>query len=511
MRDPFVIAEPEETSVESQGEARSFLRRVARSGMWTTLAFVVAAGGAFVVSIVVGRSTGPRGLGHYSYYTWLIRMLATVLAFGMPAVLSRFVSEFLGGSLPGRARGVWRLAIGTSLAVAPIGFGSMVAWAWWKGEPIMLALFLGAGTALTLVTMGLEGFLGGLREFRLLARVAAWGGLIQVAGALAGVWLGAGSGEFLALFVAGTAVTAGLLYAPVRRAKRRWPPAFLERDQTARVLKFAGMLSLVAVIDAVVWGRPEVFFLERYRSAEEVGFYGVGLKFAGLVVTLPAVASRALLPEFSWMHGGGRSEEFRTAFPALCRFIAFVAAGLALIGAAMSDVLVGVVYGPGFGPAALSTAVLVGGSVFGGVAGPVAAALFAGSREKFFVQAGVVLVAMNLVLDVVLIPRWGLHGAAIATIASQAIGISIGFFLSIRRAGLPYPLRDALKLVGCAAVAGAAGRALALLFSGAAALAAGAAAAGFLYLMLSDRSGVLRLSQLKDLLRKAPVLPSEAG
>lgn len=489
---------------ESSAADLTFVRRVARSGMWNTLGFLGASASAFAVSIVVARTTDASGLGRFTYYTWLMRLVGILAAFGLPAALARFIPEAIGAEDPQRARGTWRLGSRLATILGLIAFAVMFILARSRGESVSLALAVGVGSASTLAVKLLEGFLQGALKFKQIARMAAIIGSIQISVIVAGAALGADATGLLILFALTPTLFAVLLYLPIRSPLKSWPPGSLDRAHRRKILSFAATLGLVAFIDEVVWGRPEIFFLEHFRSAAEVGFYSVGLKFASLVVVLPAVISKSLLPEFSWMHGAKRTQEFEETFPVLCVTIAYVAVGLAILGAAMADLLVTVVFSPEFSPAIIGTQVLLAGSVFGGLAGPVAAALFAGSKEKFFVQFGLLLVTINLVLDFALIPRYGLLGASIATIASQTIGAGIGYFLTVKRANLPYPTVAVIRLILMAVIAGAAGRAVATLLEGVLALVTGGAVAAALYVFLADRSNLVTVSQLRGISRRSP-------
>lgn len=487
--------EPEATS--------SFLRRVARSGVWNAIGFIASSAGAFIISIAVARTTGPQGFGRFSYLTWLMRIFGTLLAFGIPAALARFIPEALGSGDTARARRIWKLVGATSFLLALVAAAAMAATASSKGATRLVIIAVGVGCGATLLVKVMEGFLQGARRFRQIAIIITIVSAIQSAAIVIAAYMGANPDEMIAIFGASFALSAGVMFFAVQRQTMRWTGEASPAPMRP-VIKFALLLGFVTLIDEVVYGRPEIFFLDRFGTDADIGFYNAGLKFASLVIVLPAVVSKSLLPEFSFMRGEGSNDRFEEVFPVLCRLVAFLAVGLAVIGAAFSDLLILAFYGPDFDRAVPTTAVLLAGSMFGGVAGPVAAALFAGSRESMFVKAGLVLVVLNIGLDALLIPVYGLHGAAAATVASQAIGIGIGFFLAMVKAKLPYPMADALKLLGFALIASAVGRLLILPLGGSLiTLVLGAAIASAGYLALSSRNGIVTVGQLRDLARRS--------
>ena len=64
--------------------------------------------------------------------------------------------------------------------------------------------------------------------------------------------------------------------------------------------------------------------------------------------------------------------------------------------------------------------------------------------HKRLTQLGVITVigaVANLILNAVLIPRFGVRGAAIATILGMAVPVGLGYLESRQRRALPYPMR----------------------------------------------------------------------
>jgi O-antigen/teichoic acid export membrane protein len=66
-------------------------------------------------------------------------------------------------------------------------------------------------------------------------------------------------------------------------------------------------------------------------------------------------------------------------------------------------------------------------------------------RTWTMLQASVPAALLNLVLNVILLPRFGLIGAVWASVAAYAVGLLIGVYLSIRYFPLPFPAWAAVK------------------------------------------------------------------
>lgn len=80
----------------------------------------------------------------------------------------------------------------------------------------------------------------------------------------------------------------------------------------------------------------------------------------------------------------------------------------------------------------------------------ISSALVAGHAQKFLASLNTVNLVLNLALNVILIPRYGALGAAIALICTEASGLVACLIALTRRLGTFVPLRQTLTLGACA-------------------------------------------------------------
>ena len=76
----------------SRPHANSPLRNILFSGA----RLVVSAGATICVSAIMARTLGPQNLGVYSYAMWIVGTLGILANIGLPAALTKYVSEFMG-------------------------------------------------------------------------------------------------------------------------------------------------------------------------------------------------------------------------------------------------------------------------------------------------------------------------------------------------------------------------------------------------------------------------------
>jgi O-antigen/teichoic acid export membrane protein len=431
------------------------LRRIAGGGLWAILAYGCSSGAVFVVSIIVGRSLGPGPLGDYSFHLWVLRLVPTLLALGFPLALTKMVAEREGSGTDGRA--LFRLARRTHLLLLSVPCA--VAATWGGGTDWRLTLIMLVGIAVILLALDYEALLVGERRFRALTLVAVLGAGAQLLAAAIGLLVRVDWQGFIALSVAAAVFSLVALVLVCGSAAAPVPAAALGPGDRRAFFRLAGLLAIYVIVNEVVWGRPELWFLDRYRSDAEVGLYAAALRLTSLPVMVPIVAARAIMPEFSWLLGGGRKEELDRTYPSVCTVLALVTVPLAFGGVVLAEAAVTTVYGQAFESASGATAILLGGSMIYAMAGPAVAAVLTGPRLRLIAEVGLVATVLNLVFDLLLIPAFGLTGAAIANVAAQTVFMVTAMLYARLRLGLSYPVRTVLRLcllAGLAALAAAA-------------------------------------------------------
>jgi O-antigen/teichoic acid export membrane protein len=167
------------------------------------------------------------------------------------------------------------------------------------------------------------------------------------------------------------------------------------------------------------------YFIERYHGRTALGYFVPLLQLLQIGVFVNAALSQAALPALAEKYRQS-AHDFRVALARLCvvQFaMQVVPMGLmAMIGARILALL----YKPEYAQyASVSVLLFAGGAVRAITAGLAAAQTVLGILQKEAVTTGVSLVA-TLSLCALLIPQYGLVGAAIALIIAAVINVALG-------------------------------------------------------------------------------------
>ena len=425
----------------------------AMTGGW-----LVRAALGVLVSVLTARYLAPAEMGRYAFLVWLAGLLAVALSLGFPTTVTRFTAEALGAGRPAAAGAllglVMRWQSTLALAAAALLAGSALA----APAPWRLPLVL---TALSLPALVLHGsvaaFLSGLQAFRRQALLGVAALALQIAlFALVVLADGGVAGFLLAHAVANTAGLAAVVVLARREGGRAGalPAAPLADIARADVLRYARGVSALVVLDAVVWQRTEVAFLQALAGPAEVAFYALAFGVAAQVARVPYQASVVLFPSFPALVGGGRVAEVAALHATAMRYLVLLGAPMAIGLAVTAPALVRLLWGPAYAPAGLVLAVLALGSLVSFAAGASPAVLHAMKRQDRLLRQGLVAAAADVVLALLLIPAAGALGAAVASSAAQALGSVLAIRAAVTAAGAGVPAAALARIMAAGAVMG---------------------------------------------------------
>ncbi|HEU4370452.1 MAG TPA: polysaccharide biosynthesis C-terminal domain-containing protein [Methylomirabilota bacterium] len=424
-----------------------------RNTAWYGLVTTVGVVSGLVMSIVLARGLGPALMGDLSYVIWAERTLTAMATLGYAFATVRYTAESFGREEVDRAWGFVRLFMRgqlvmtalVTLAVTPIVVG--FADAHLRAPLLVIVATLSFVTIEGIYTHALQG----AQRYDITARTSTLKMALQLVVAALAIALGVGLPALLAGMGITLAVSCWLQRRRVHEvyaAGLRAPPA----PMTAEVRAYLLPLSIVAVLDAIVWDRSPVFFLGLHASSEAIAFYSLAFGLATRVMIVPGIVAGALLPALAALHGGGAPEEFEDLYRSALRYVALAGAPLAAIVAALGPGVILWLYGAAYLPAAPLVGALAGVALLSALRAVVWTALRAVGDRSCALVATAVAAVVNLGLAATLVPRWTTAGAVIATSAAQLTATAWVFAGMQRRYRTRLPLADLARIAAAGAL-----------------------------------------------------------
>jgi O-antigen/teichoic acid export membrane protein len=393
-------------------------------------ATVTAASAVMLVALlmVAGRLLPASEYGKFSFALALATIVETLMDIGLGPLTVRTVARDRDS-----AGSLFRHILGLKLVWVALGLTVLlVAAPLLRTDPAVIraCYLLGISSAIRSYLLSVRGLLQGLNRFDLEAvTVVADRVLLLGLGTLA-LLGGFGLYGLSLAFVLARLLMFIVVTIIVTRVAGSAVPTFdraIWRELQAAALPlgfFMITLNLYTYIDTVILGIM--------RTDAETGWYAASYRVYEGLMYAPSVMAAVLTPRFSYMfvHDPNALRSlFRRSLGASALLAVVVGGGGMLVARPMVSLL----YGPGYEPAVAPLQVLAGGSIFVFCTWILHAAAISSNLDRRLIATTAVGLATNVALNVLFIPRWGITGAAWATVVAEAVTVTLLFVLVQRR------------------------------------------------------------------------------
>lgn len=379
-----------------------------------------------ISSIVVTRALGPAGRGEFAFAAALAGLIAQFGNFGLHAA-----NTYYGSKSPTLLPGLLSNSLWVSLTVglitaAGLATARLVAHVSLPVSGAMLVL-VAASVPLGIGIVLLQQLYLAVGRVRFFNATEVAQRVTTVAASLAIVAAGWQSPELLfAVTVLASLGVLGWMYAqlPIQRVRKPdWPAFQLSLNYGLRAY-FAALAGYVVL-------RIDILLVGAIAGPAATGQYSVVVALADFVGLFSIVTGALLFPRMSAQVDAAR--RWRTARQATTSVagIMLVIAGLAAVTAAP---MIKLLYGAPFLDATQSFRLLLPGLVFLGVNAVLMNYLAALGMPPITIISPLTASTVNIIANVVLIPRWGINGAAVASTIAYALmlAFSIAYCASER-------------------------------------------------------------------------------
>lgn len=409
-----------------KGAAQVFAIRVAGAGL------------TYASMIFLARSLGAFNFGIYAYVFVIVGLLGLALSFGFNSAGLRFVPDYLARQKWRRLSGFltqsYAIVLSLSVLGALLGVGLVLTFRSSIDPHYFAPLIVGLG-CVPLWTV--------LTQFESTARAFGWMQLAYIPGyilrplLLVGfvgglVWFGGTPDAVAALWamIAACAVVVlvqGLLvYAGIRRRVTKVTAAFHTRHWCTISLSFLVIDGFRMLLD-----NSDVLMIGRLLDPHSVAVYYAAIRTGGLVAFVSFSMIALAVPKFAEIHITGTRQDLQKFVSSVIQLMFWpslaTASALALLGPwALS------LFGAGFEMGYPTMLVVLAGLVLRSATGPVEYLLnMTGHHRDTMVVYALAAVA-NVGLNLLLIPAFGILGAAMSTYAAM-LSANFALYLLVQK------------------------------------------------------------------------------
>jgi O-antigen/teichoic acid export membrane protein len=431
---------------------------MARSTALIFLDTIVSLFSGLIVSVILARTLQPDGFGLYSLVITISAFAYLVARFGITETVRRYAAELDGrgdrklvATVAGRSL---RLGLVSAAAAGLILIAAALPLARFFQADQLRAYLILAGISLvpTMASGVLISVVKGLQRYQFFLTMNLITSPLWVIACAAALWRGTGIAGLLIAGIAIDLVRIAVLGWWMRREVGIQWAGRLPDLLRGRLARYNAAVGVLMLLNAVVWQRSEIVFLGHFQGPTQVAYYtlpfGLTDRLTGL---LPGPLLAVMLPGLTYMQGAADPARFTAMLSNALRYLAVLTFPITLFGIIVAPFVIGVLYGDRYAPAAVVLQILLVAMIFGVLGEASSAALLSLEGQGWLLKTGAAAAAASLVLDLVLIPRYGAVGAAVANTVAQA-GWAIAAFVPLWKRVLPAARWAATKVAAVAAV-----------------------------------------------------------
>ncbi|PSO64776.1 MAG: flippase [Cyanobacteria bacterium QH_2_48_84] len=419
-----------------RGQIRIPKSELARGASVAFLLQLSNLGLTYIVQIFLARWMGTAEYGTYEYVVSWALLLAMLAELGLPNAVLRFIPEYKvkedWGRLRGLLRGSWQLILGASLLLSLCG----TAIVWWLGAsqdwayatPMLVGIWMVPLMALARLQLemarGIQEIVLAYAPFRVIWHLLTLLGafvLFQRNQELTSV-----PALAIAILALLTVVTLQLWLLRHRLKAAIRPVA---ATYTPRQWLWVALPLLLTQGFQIILGKTDILMIGAAMGAEAVGIYSAAAKTAIWVSLVLQSVNAVVAPTFSALYTQGDREGLQKLVSTVAHWIFWLSLIIALCLIIFARPILGI-FGAEFVAARWGLTILVLGQLINVGVGSVGyLMIMTGHQNQSTYIFGFSALA-NVILNALLIPRFGTIGAAIATATTMALwNISLHFLV----------------------------------------------------------------------------------
>jgi O-antigen/teichoic acid export membrane protein len=372
----------------------------------------LALAGPFGVAVVTARILGPEDRGRYYYVLTLATVVSQIASLGIHSSNSYLVAQ--------RPALLWQIMTNTAwvtLVGGLVAACGVIAFDFAVGEAVHRYVFAAVVMTLgpcTLLFMFLTNLAVAINRSRLFNALVVFASVTSFVAVLAAAFVVPTLNAFLFAAVAASALTCAVAWWSI--AKRHFVPWRFDWELLAQGFAFA-LRAHIAIVIGFLMARMSVVFLRYNETFADLGYWSIAAQIVDALLLLPATVGMLLFPTLARANERDRWSAFMAMLPRIAAVMGIVC----LLAGMLADLLIKLVFGVSYAPAAEIVLALLPGVFFLSITSVVSQFLTASGIPWTQVLGWIVGWAVQTALSLVLVKSYGALGLAWAQSASAGL------------------------------------------------------------------------------------------
>lgn len=381
---------------------------------------------SFVASVFMASILGDTGYGMVALALPFLFIISGILNFGFPEGVARNYPRAVDES---ERRGLLVTPFVVAIPLAIIGSGMLFL----AAEPISVGVFGDSNLVVVLqivaiaipINVLLNLLLGTLRAVerpveRSLARSIVFP-IVRFSVIITLVMLGYGAAGATGAYVAAAALAAMIALYYVHKHTPLFDRDIVVNLQARSLLSFSIPLMGSAIIIQLMNNADTLLIGVLIDSVGSVGQYNAAFVLAQTTLLFYTSLGFMYVPEVSRLHEGKGDEEAKEVYQVMTKWILFISLPFTLTAFVFPEFILTFIYTPAYTQATLPFVTLMLGLLTHVMVGHNKNTLIAFGDTRAILLTDVTTLLVNIFLNVALIPKYGILGAAVATSTAYVI------------------------------------------------------------------------------------------
>ncbi|WP_170158493.1 flippase [Aquisalibacillus elongatus] len=404
---------------------------------------IVNMGISFVLILIIARILGPEGQGMYSLVILLPNLLVTFLNLGIGVSGVYFIGKQKYSTEEIIKTNVtlakWLSLFSIIIGITIITFFSEVFFEGIGNSQLYLILSI---IPLMFINQFLQTVFQGKQDFKAFNSILLFGEIINLVFVIILVWiLSIGLTGAIIAFATGHITRSLLIIYLVKSVYNyRLSNVKMSFSYLKESLKF-GLKTHMSNILAFINYRVDLLIISYFLGPAAVGIYVISVNVVERLWVVPKSVSTVLLPKISNTSSIGKKNLVTST---VSRIILFVSVLMALVMYLISDIAINILFGESYEQSSILLKILLVGIISGAPAKIIANDFAGRGKPELNLYISIFTVLSNILLNILLIPTYGLIGAAVATSITYSINWLVKIVIFNRISKLP--LKELLLL-----------------------------------------------------------------
>ncbi|HZQ27323.1 MAG TPA: flippase [Acidimicrobiales bacterium] len=418
--------------------------RVVRNAAWVMSAELIGKVASFILVVVLARDLGARSYGYFNFGLAFVPLFLQLARWGVDTSITRIVSadpeELSKAFVNGFAI---RLTLSVTATVVAIALCPLFI----PNSGAFLAVaIIGVALLFDEIRSSFGAFFVAFERMRFNAISLLINRVLSTVLAVLVVWRGGGLVAVAVTYLIGSVgamvtswIAFTVIFPPVRLAD-------LKGRVVAELLRDGAAYGVAAFLNMAVF-RIDAVILEALKGPVAVGIYGVAYRFFEPLLFITWGISQAAFPRLVKERTvGGSTKTYDTTLAALVALYLPMAVGILFTAHRLVEVL----FTDRYETAVAGAMWLTGAAAFYGIANFARLALISAEQRSLIVWVAAGTLALNVALNLLLIPHWSYTAAAAVTLVTEVVEAGVLVVLHARLVG---PIRSWRLLLTAAAAA----------------------------------------------------------